>query len=78
MGRVVCVCFHAKASPIKHEKVKPELHVVLRIMAYAINHELESLANCYHLFQFLLAILGLNAANSNFACIYCKIHKDDR
>ena len=28
--------------------------------------------------QFLLMMLGLNAANSNYACVWCTIHKDDR
>ena len=30
------------------------------------------------LMQFLLMMLGLNAANSNYACVWCTIHKDDR
>lgn len=28
--------------------------------------------------KFLLAVTGLNAAHSNHACLFCKIHKDDR
>lgn len=28
--------------------------------------------------KFLLTVLGLNAANSKFSCIYCKIEKNDR
>ena len=32
----------------------------------------------FFIFQFLLAMLGLNAANSCHACIYCKIDKDKR
>ncbi len=28
--------------------------------------------------KFLLTVLGLSMANSNYACIYCKIHKKDR
>ena len=29
-------------------------------------------------FQFLLVMTGLNQAHSNYACLYCHIHKDDR
>ena len=28
--------------------------------------------------QLMLLVLGLNAAHSNYACIWCKIHKDER
>ena len=29
-------------------------------------------------YKFLLILLGLSAANSNHACIWCKVHKNDR
>ena len=29
-------------------------------------------------FKFLLMILGLNSANADYACLWCKIHKDNR
>lgn len=28
--------------------------------------------------KFLLTVLGMNAANANFACLYCKIEKKNR
>ena len=28
--------------------------------------------------KFLLVILGLNSAGADYACLWCKIHKDDR
>ena len=28
--------------------------------------------------QFTLLVLGLNAANANYSCAWCKVHKDQR
>ena len=28
--------------------------------------------------QFMLLVLGLNEANSNYACPFCTVHKDER
>ena len=43
---------------------------------YKVHHYL--VTHCQYFLYFLLLLLGLNAAHSNFACICCDIRKDNR
>lgn len=53
------------------------MHYLKQKMMKAICPTLQTLQIKLQTMKFLLTVLGMNAANSKFSCIYCKIEKND-
>ena len=78
--------FAAVKCPKKYESLGEALQSVLtEINELIAENEIELNGNTVKLNviaggdkKFMLIILGLNAANSNYACIWCEINKDER